>query len=114
KGSGIQNCVDPIVSFRTAIASPSGATFLRKGSIPQWEGDFFMAGLRGECVWRIRIGPDGKIVDQERLFKGKFGRIRLATQAPDGSLWLLTSNRDGRGNPTGDDDRIIRLGPQKA
>nr|BBH86065.1 oxidoreductase [Thermosporothrix sp. COM3] len=104
--------VNPLVTFSTAEASPSGATFLKHGAIPQWEGSFFMASLRGERLWRIQFGPDGNtVVQKEALLQGQYGRLRLVTQAPDGSLWILTSNQDGRGNPTSDDDRIIRLGP---
>jgi len=102
---------NPLITFATSDASPSGATFLTKGAIPQWEGDFFLAALRGTRLWRIRFAPDGRVVEKEPLLLNTYGRLRLVTQAPDGSLWILTNNRDGRGTPVDEDDRIIRLGP---
>ncbi|MBE3560117.1 MAG: PQQ-dependent sugar dehydrogenase [Ktedonobacteraceae bacterium] len=103
--------VNPLITFATAEASPSGATFLLNGNIPQWEGSFFMASLKGQRIWRLRFGPNGEIQKKEILLQGQFGRLRHVTQAPDGSLWIMTNNRDGRGNPVAADDRIIRLGP---
>jgi glucose/arabinose dehydrogenase len=103
--------INPITTFTTAEASPSGATFLNNGAIPQWEGTLFVAALRGTRLWHLTLNTDGTLQKREALLQGQFGRLRLVTQAPDGSLWLLTSNRDGRGNPVASDDRIIRLGP---
>jgi glucose/arabinose dehydrogenase len=101
--------LDPVTTFSTAEASPSGAVFLHGGAIPQWEGNLFVAGLRGERLWRLGFNADGAVTEREPLLQGQYGRLRHVTQAPDGSLWVLTSNRDGRGNPTADDDRILRL-----
>jgi glucose/arabinose dehydrogenase len=109
EGSGF---VDPIATFfPTSEASPSGVEILKGGAIPQWEGDFFMAALRGQRLYRLDLDESGAVVDQEELLQGEAGRLRHIAQAPDGSLWVLTSNRDGRGNPIPDDDRILRLGP---
>jgi glucose/arabinose dehydrogenase len=103
--------IDPIVTFSTSEASPSGAAILRDGAIPQWEGDFFTASLRGQRLWRLKIDEGGNVTEQEALLQGEAGRLRHVAQAPDGSLWVLTSNRDGRGTPIPTDDRILRLGP---
>ena len=108
EGSGY---VDPVATFfPTSEASPSGVEILKGGAIPQWEGDFFMAALRGQRLYRLDLDESGAVVGQEELLQGEAGRLRHVVQAPDGSLWVLTSNRDGRGNPVPDDDRIIRLG----
>ena len=103
--------IDPISTFGVAEASPSGVEILVNGAIPQWEGDFFMAGLRGERLWRLDLDEQGNVLEREEFLRGEAGRLRHVAQAPDGSLWVLTSNRDGRGNPISQDDRILRLGP---
>jgi glucose/arabinose dehydrogenase len=103
--------INPITTFTTAEASPSGAAFLKQGAIPQWEGTLFVAGLRGQRLWHLTFNADGSLARREALLEGQFGRLRAVVQAPDGSLWILTSNRDGRGTPIANDDRIIRLGP---
>ena len=45
----------------------------------------------------------------EAYFVGDYGRMRTVVVAPDGNLWVTTSNRDGRGDPADDDDRILRI-----
>jgi glucose/arabinose dehydrogenase len=111
---GNPNYIDPISTWTTDEASPSGVEILKGGAIPQWEGDFFMAALRGQRLYRLDLDDSGAVVGQEELLQGEVGRLRHVAQAPDGSLWILTSNRDGRGNPIPDDDRILRLGPADA
>jgi glucose/arabinose dehydrogenase len=104
--------VDPITTWSTSEASPSGAEILKSGAIPQWEGDLFVAALRGERLWRLELGPDGNVIGRHQLLRDEVGRIRNVVQAPDGSLWVTTSNLDGYGSPVSEqDDRILRLAP---
>ncbi len=111
EGGESSGYVDPIITWSPDEASPSGAEVLKDGAIPQWEGDLFVAALRGERLWRLELGPDGGVAGREELLRGEVGRIRNVVQAPDGSLWVTTSNLDGRGSPAPQDDRIIRLAP---
>ncbi|MBA3390607.1 MAG: PQQ-dependent sugar dehydrogenase, partial [Rubrobacter sp.] len=85
---------------------------LVNGDIPQWEGDLFVTALRGERLWRLELDDDGNVVERQQLLRGQAGRIRDVAQAPDGSLWVSTSNYDSYGNPVSEnDDRILRLAP---
>ena len=98
----------PVALYEETIA-PSGATFV---SLPgsEWTGDLLIAALVGEQIRRVRPARGGPAVD-EPLFEGRFGRVRTVVEAPDGSLYVLTSNQDGRGSPRGGDDRVLRIVP---
>jgi aldose sugar dehydrogenase len=99
----------PLLEYTPACAPASGA-FYRGSVFPQFKGNFFFGCLRGEKV--IRVVLDGRrVVSQENLLTN-YGRIRDVAEGPDGYLYFSTSNRDGRGKPTEDDDRIMRLVPQ--
>jgi glucose/arabinose dehydrogenase len=76
---------------------------------PKFKGNFFFGCLRGERL--IRVTLDGRnVLGQEDVVK-EYGRIRDVAEGPDGYLYFSTSNRDGRGKPAEDDDRILRLVP---
>jgi glucose/arabinose dehydrogenase len=101
--------IAPVAVYPESIA-PSGATFVRKpGSA--WTGDYLIGALVGEQMRRLSIDRSGRITRNEALFEGKFGRLRTVVEAPDGSLMVLTNNRDGRGDPREGDDRILRVVP---
>jgi glucose/arabinose dehydrogenase len=98
----------PLLEYTPACAPASGA-FYNGSAFPQFKGNFFLGCLRGERL--IRVVLDGRrVVSQEDLIKD-YGRIREVAEGPDGNLYFSTSNRDGRGKPASDDDRILRLAP---
>lgn len=98
-GTG-QGFVDPLVTWATSDASPSGLAVTDEG--------VYLAGLRGETLWRVPLRPDG-VGTPQPLLRGEHGRLRAVTFAPDGSLWVLTNNTDGRGEPRPGDDRVLRV-----
>ena len=101
----------PLLEYTPACAPASG-TFYRGTSFAQFRGNFFFGCLKGERI--IRVVLDGRrVVSQEPLLEKKYGRIRDVAEGPDGALYFSTSNKDGRGKPAPDDDRIIRLTPIK-
>jgi glucose/arabinose dehydrogenase len=102
--------IEPLVTYETSEASPSGAALLRGSALTPWNGDLLVAALRGESL--LHLDLSGTVVAAtERLLDGEYGRLRDVVQAPDGSVWVTTSNNDGRGSPAPDDDRILRLTP---
>ncbi len=99
----------PLLEYTPACAPASGA-FYRGSVLANFKGNFFFGCLRGERLQRVIL--DGRrVVSQEELAKD-YGRIRDVAEGPDGYLYFSTSNRDGRGRPTQDDDRIMRIIPQ--
>jgi glucose/arabinose dehydrogenase len=98
EGDGLTN---PKVVWRTSDASPSGLAY--------WQGELWMAGLRGERLWEIPVdGTDtGEPVGH---FEGEYGRLRSLVVSSDGRSLLLTgSNTDGRGDEEEGDDRLLRI-----
>lgn len=102
----------PIRTYTPSIA-PSGASFYTASLLPSFRGDFFFATLRGQHLHRLRIDPANprRVIQSERLMEGAFGRLRDVVTGLDGALYVATNNRDGRGSPVTDDDRILRLVP---
>jgi glucose/arabinose dehydrogenase len=96
---------DPLVTWPTSEASPSGAAIA---------GDtMYVAALRGERLWSVPLDGNGGVGRPRALLAGAYGRLRHAAVAADGALWVLTSNRDGRGDPAADDDRVLRFPPHR-
>jgi len=98
----------PLLEYTPACAPASGL-FYRGAAFPRFKGNFFFGCLAGERLIRVVL-DERRVVSQEELIKD-YGRIRDVAEGPDGFLYFSTSNRDGRGKPATDDDRILRLVP---
>ena len=100
---GGRDFIDPQLVWPVEEASPSGLTWA--------DGHLWMAGLRGQRLWRIDVSAAGKASRPTEFFSQDYGRLRTVVTAPDGNLWVTTSNKDGRGTPTKADDRIVVIEP---
>jgi quinoprotein glucose dehydrogenase len=104
---------DPIAAWPKVTTPPAGMTF--------WRGHLFVATLGSEALLRLGVARSTttwRVTSVERWFitksgQARFGRMRDAVVGPDGALYVLTSNRDGRGDPRDGDDKILRITPRK-
>lgn len=95
--------MDPVLDSGSDTWAPSGIAF--------FGDDLFVAALRGRRLLRLTFGPDLSVVRVTPLLERAYGRLRDVVAGPDGALYMTTSNRDGRGSPAADDDRILRVRP---
>ncbi|MFQ5745050.1 MAG: PQQ-dependent sugar dehydrogenase [Acidobacteriota bacterium] len=119
----VEGYVDPILMWPEAAVPLSGMTFYTGDLMPELEGDLFIATLASEALLRIRFqDPDDPyrptrverwFARSRDRFSGGYGRLRDVVQGPDGALYVLTNNLDGRrraGTFEGD-DRVLRIVP---
>lgn len=99
----------PLMQF-TPASAPGGAAFYTGDRFPQWQGNFFVANLRGQSLQRFTINGR-QIVSVENLLSNEYGRLRAVAVA-DGYLYVSTSNGDGYGSGRRGEDTILRLSPQ--
>ncbi len=101
--------ISPLLHTGDETWAPSGATFYNSDNIPEWENMYFIATLRGNHLRMLDLDLNSnQVLSSEALFS-EFGRLRDASMGLDGNLYILTSNRDGRGSPASNDDRIFRI-----
>ncbi|GHD56435.1 PQQ-dependent sugar dehydrogenase [Streptomyces goshikiensis] len=92
---------DPVAVWKTGEASPSGIAWA--------QGSVWMAGLKGERLWRIPLAGAVPVAEPEAFLTGKYGRLRTVMALGGDRLLLVTSETDGRGSPESGDDRILTL-----
>lgn len=96
--AGVDEFVDPVQIWAPSDASPSGLTII--------DDTIYLANLRGEVLRSIPVSDPSTSSEH---FSGEYGRLRDAVEGPDGRLWILTNNTDGRGDARDGDDRIISV-----
>lgn len=100
----IPGTVGPFIESGDITWAPSDILYVHNSMIPQWNGALIYTALFGE-----HLGVIYEDESRQEILKGEFGRIRALTQHPDGSIYILTTNTDGRGTPSDIDDRLIRI-----
>lgn len=92
---------NPITQWHTDDASPSGIAYA--------EGSIWMAGLKGQRLWRIPLDGTKTSAAPQAFLTGEYGRLRTVVSTGGNKLWLMTNNTDGRGTPKSGDDRILEI-----
>lgn len=95
EGSARDDVVAPLAHWVPVSVAPSGMAFLTSDRYPGWKGNLFLGTLRAEALLRLELAGN-TVVRQERLLLPLNERIRDVRQSPDGYLYLLTDNADGR------------------
>ena len=95
KGTAAKGYEQPLHYWDPSIA-PSGLAVYQGDMFPEWQGDLLAGALKYEMLVRLDRDNNGQIVGEERLLKGAFGRIRDVRVAPDGSIFLLTDDENGK------------------
>jgi glucose/arabinose dehydrogenase len=100
---------EPIAAWTPTIAI-CGADLYLSDKIRGWRNSLLATSLKGSTLYRLALSPDGSRITSRETFLGdRYGRLRDVLVAPSGDVFIATSNRDGRGSPARDDDRILRL-----
>ncbi len=94
EGTAKAGMEQPVYYWDPSIA-PSGMAFYAGDLIPEWKGSLFVGALRGQALHRLVLDGD-KVVGEETLLKDLGERIRDVRAGPDGALWLLTDDPEGR------------------
>lgn len=93
KGTSAPGLEQPIYYWDPSIA-PSGFDFYQGNSIPEWQGNLFAGALKDQLLSRLEV-KNGKVVHEEKILAGEFGRIRDVRSFHDGALWLLIDDSEG-------------------
>lgn len=94
EGTHKEGMEQPVHYWVPSIA-PSGMTFYTGQEFPEWQGNLLVGSLKFGLLVRLVI-EDNQVTHEERLLNGEFGRIRDVRQGPDGAVYLLTDDQNGK------------------
>lgn len=98
-----EGIVSPVIQSGSSTWAPAGLAYL--------DNSLYFGGLRGQTLFQLNLNKTPP--ELRSFFEGEIGRIREVILGPDGNLYITTSNRDGRGIPNRDDDKILKINPQE-
>jgi glucose/arabinose dehydrogenase len=95
-GASTGSGYEPPISYWVPVSiAPSGMAFYTGTRYPEWRGHLFLGALAGQALWRVELNGD-RVVQREALLQDLQQRIRDVRQGPDGWLYLLTDETNGR------------------
>lgn len=100
--------IAPAIAWKDAVP-PGGAIVYKGDAIGAWRGDVIVGTLGSRHLHHIELGDDGAVTGHHVYLADRFGRLRTVAEGPDGALYVLTSNCDGRGDCPDSGDVILRI-----
>ena len=83
------------VYYWDPVIAPSGMAIYRGSLFPAWKGNVLVGGLAGQALVRL-VMKDDRVAGEERLLTDLKARFREVAEGPDGALYLLTDEANGR------------------
>jgi glucose/arabinose dehydrogenase len=94
EGTHLAGMEQPVYKWVPSIA-PSGMLFYTGDHFPRWQGNLFVGSLKFGVLVRLELEGE-RVTSEERLLDFQYGRIRDVVQGPEGDIWLLTDDSDGK------------------
>jgi aldose sugar dehydrogenase len=105
------NVIEPIHSW-TPTLGVAGTSFYGADLIPSWKNSLLVTSLKGARISQLLLDSKGeKVLKVNDFYTNTYGRLRDICISPDGKVYIAISNKDGRGFPKADDDKIIEISP---
>ena len=105
------NVVEPIQAWTPTLAV-AGMVFYNSDLIPEWKNSLLVTSLKASRITQLLLDETGtKVLKATDFYTNTFGRLRDVCISPDGKVYIAVSNRDGRGSPRSDDDKIVEITP---
>jgi len=105
------NVVEPIYAWTPTLAV-AGMAFYNSDLIPEWKNSLLVTSLKASRLTVLQLNESGtSVLKASDFYTNIFGRLRDVCISPDGKVYIAVSNRDGRGSPKTDDDKIVEITP---
>lgn len=105
------NVVEPIFAWTPTLAV-AGIDFYNYDLIPEWKNSILVSSLKASRITQLHLNESGtEVLNSFDFYTNEFGRLRDICISPEGKVYVAVSNKDGRGTPNAEDDRIIEISP---